>query len=87
DPRHPLLNNAISAENQRYENAKAAAASRDNTKFIFWLDRDSKNNPLYLDTGTGPSSGVAEFQALGGSDYYFIVEAAGPWTVTVYFKP
>lgn len=79
---------SVSSENQRYEAAKAAAATRpDQSHFAVWVGHLDGRPGLFLGETYGPGFGSNSFQSLGGDDYYFQVEAGGGWTLSIEFQP
>ncbi len=79
---------SVNSENQRYEAAKAAAATRpDQSHFAVWVGRLEGRPELFLGETYGPGFGSNGFQSLGGDDYYFRVEAGDGWTLSIEFQP
>ncbi len=78
----------VDAENQRYATIVSAATSKTQpTEIKVWVYRESSGDSKYLDGWVGSGTQEVYFDTTGGKDYYFRVEAAGSWTLSVYQKP
>jgi hypothetical protein len=81
-------NNDVANENSRYQAAQVAAASGpDRSTFGLWGSASDGSGRWYVGGTTGPGSGVYGFNATGGVHFYFQVQAAGQWSLDIYWQP
>lgn len=70
---------AVMAENTRYQTEIAGLT----TPFIVKVSRKSKEQPVTLITARGIYQGSVNYNAQDAPDYYFIIQASGPFQIDV----
>ncbi len=77
DQENSQYGQAVASENARFQSEIAGLASA----FVVKVSRKSKDQPVTLISAKGSYQGSITFDALAVPDYYFIIQASGPFQI------